>query len=96
MPAPLVTAAVNSVGRTIFRKAGRFISKQDFLRESRRAAGGQFVSKLKHARGLSQTNLAELLQNKFGSPIDGGSWGAKIRKSAERFIDVAADANQLG
>ena len=100
MAAPLVTAIVNAAGRTIYRQAGRFISKSTYLREIRRipkgvAGAGRFISKIKHARGLSQAGLVQQLQAMFGSPIGGGTWVSRVRKSTERFTDLAAESNAL-
>lgn len=101
MAVPLVTAVVNAAGRTIYRKAGRFISKQTFLRDSRRIAAGlkgagQFVSRAAHARSLSTAGVAQRLMQEIGSPIGGGDWVSRVRKSSEKFVDMLADNNQLG
>ena len=95
-----VTAIVNAVGRTIFRKAGRFISRNTYLREIRRIpkgveGAGRFISKIQHAGGLTQAGLAQQLQAMFGPPIGGGNWVSRVRKSTERFIDLAAEGNAL-
>lgn len=101
MAVALVTAVVNSVGRTIYRKAGRFISKNTFLRESRRIpaglkGAGRFVSRARHARALSSSGLAQRLMEEIGAPIGGGNWVSRVRKSTERFTDLLADDNTLG
>lgn len=90
MAAPLVTAIPNAVGRIIYRKGGQFINRNTYLREIRRV-GGKFGSARSHAQKLSQTQIADTLQNIFGSPIDGGNWRAKVRASEDRFTDYLGD-----
>lgn len=101
MPTPLVTAAVNAAGKTIYRQAGRFISKNKFLRESRRIpagikGAGQFVSRAAFARGLEKSGIAQRLMDEIGAPIGGGDWVSRVRKSSDKFTDMLADNNQLG
>ena len=83
MATPLVTAVVNKVGKTIYRQAGRFISRNTFLRESGRVP--------KTAAGIARRIMAEI-----GPPIGGGDWVSRVRKSTERFTDVLAEENELG
>lgn len=101
MAAAIVTAVVNAAGKTIYRQAGRFISKSKFLREIRRAGkgiatGGQFVSRAAHARGLSKSALAHQMMLEVGPPIGGGDWVSRVKKSTERFSDMLANDNSLG
>jgi hypothetical protein len=101
MAAPILSAAVNALGRTVYRQGGKFISKEKFLRESRRIprgmpGAGQFVSRSTHAHSLNRAGLAQRLMDEIGAPIGGGDWTARVRKSTERFTDMLAEDNQLG
>jgi len=98
MATALVSAVVNLAGKTIYRQAGRFISKAVYLREIRRATGigGRFVSAAQHARGLTKGGIADLLMNTVGPPIGGGDWVSRVRQSQSRFAELLGDNNQLG
>lgn len=96
MATPLVTAIINKAGNTIYRKAGRFISKSTFDRESRRIPagfkrGGQLLSKFTGA----ENSIARQMMAEFGPPLNGGNWVARVRMSAEKFTNMLADANEL-
>ena len=82
MAAPIFSAIVNAAGKTIFRKKGRFISKQQFIRQS--------------GRTPEVSTLAQRLQAEIGPPIGGGDWVSRVRQSAEKFIEFLADENELG
>ena len=83
MAVPIVTAIVNKLGRTIYRQAGRFISRSTFLRES-----GQVPR--------TATEISRRLMAEIGPPIGGGDWVSRVRQSADKFIEFLADENQLG
>ena len=91
MAAPIFSSAVNKFGRTIFRKAGRFISESTF-RQGTRAVAQQFR---KRDTGR-QPNLAKLLMDTIGPPIGGGNWVSRVRQSASRFQELLGDNNELG
>ncbi len=96
MAGPIVTAIVNKVGRTIYRKAGRFISESQFVRESKlitghRAGAGRFDKGTKSVSDIARRMTAEI-----GPPIGGGDWVSRVRGSTEKFTDFLADSNQLG
>lgn len=101
MAAPLFTSAVNKFGKVIFRRAGRFISQNAFLQGTRRIqkglkGAGQFISRQAHAQSLSTSGVAQRLMAEIGPPLGGGDWVSRVRKSAEKFVDLLGDANQLG
>jgi len=101
MAIPIVQAIISKAGRTLYKKGSRFISKSDFLRESRRIprgvkGAGRFLSRAKHARALDKAGIAQRLLEEIGAPIGGGDWVSRVRKSTERFTDLLADDNQLG
>ena len=97
-----LTAIANALGKTIYRKAGRFISEKTYNREIQRAAGvvtrarSVFSSDNNQRRGGTIQQIADRLNNVFGPPIGGGNWVSRVRTSTEKFEDILADGNQLG
>lgn len=92
MAAPLVTAIANKAGRTIFRKAGKFISESQFKRESSiLGTAAKTVARFKSAGSPAQINLAARLMNEIGPPIGGGTWESRVKKSTEHFIDILGE-----
>lgn len=96
MAGPLLTAIPNELGRIVYRKAGRFISQADFLKEKRRLPTGRFQSKTDYIKGLGDRDLESYLRDAFGGgPLGGGQWVARVKQSAERFANMLAGQNRL-
>ena len=97
--AAIFSAAVNKLGRTIFRKAGRFVSEQTYKRGTSALArsGAANVSR-QLTRGERQQNktLAQHVMDQVGPPIGGGNWVSRTRQSASRFEEMLGDNNELG
>ena len=82
MAAPLFSAIVDEAGKTILRKAGRFISKKAF--------------ELQSGRSTQVSTLAQRMHAEIGPPMGGGDWVSRTRQSAEKFTEFLADSNELG
>lgn len=92
MAAPIFTAILNKAGRTVFRRAGKFITESDFAKGTRRGAAGKFIS-----RGQADKNsiIAQRLQQKFGPPLGGGNWVSRVRQSTERFTELSGGDDDM-
>lgn len=103
MAAPIVPLfiqqVIKSTGRTVFRKAGRFISESTYKRGTsalRRAGKSNISRALTTTERRSTTSLAQQIMNQVGPPIGGGNWISRVRQSSERFIDMVGNDNDLG
>lgn len=101
MVAPVFQAILSKTGRTLYKKGSGFISKNEFLRETRRIkagvkGAGRFLSRADHARSLSVSEVAQRIHAEIGPPLGDANWVSRVRKSTEKFIDFLADENAIG